>query len=98
VDFLAVASGIAGEAARLAPGAEAEPLFQINLFQVIIAATNFVVFLASSGRCMQARPADAGRTQGADRGAATPSRRASESAEKPSAWPRSCARPGADPD
>ena len=46
MDFLAVASGIAGEAARLAPGAEAEPLFQINLFQVIIAATNFVVFLA----------------------------------------------------
>ena len=46
MDFLAVATGIAGEAARLAPGAEAEPLFQINLFQVIIAATNFVVFLA----------------------------------------------------
>jgi len=46
VDFLAVASGIAGEAARLAPGAEAQPLFQINIFQVIIAATNFVVFLA----------------------------------------------------
>jgi F-type H+-transporting ATPase subunit b len=27
-------------------GADAEPLFQINLFQVLIAATNFVVFLA----------------------------------------------------
>ena len=26
-------------------GAEAEPLFQINLFQVVIAAANFVVFL-----------------------------------------------------
>ena len=28
------------------PRAEAEPLFQINLFQVLIAAANFVVFLA----------------------------------------------------
>jgi F-type H+-transporting ATPase subunit b len=46
VDLLAIASGVASEAARLAADAEAEPLFQINLFQVLIAATNFVVFLA----------------------------------------------------
>jgi F-type H+-transporting ATPase subunit b len=46
VDLLAIASGIASEAARIAADAEAEPLFQINLFQVLIAATNFVVFLA----------------------------------------------------
>jgi F-type H+-transporting ATPase subunit b len=46
VDLLAIASGIPGEAARLVAGAAAEPLFQINLFQVLIAATNFVVFLA----------------------------------------------------
>jgi F-type H+-transporting ATPase subunit b len=45
VDLLAVASGIGHEVVRLnAPAAE--PLFQINLFQVIIAAANFVVFLA----------------------------------------------------
>ena len=36
-------SAVGGDAIRLA--AEAEPLFQINLFQVVIAATNFVVFL-----------------------------------------------------
>jgi F-type H+-transporting ATPase subunit b len=46
VDLLAIASGVSGEAARLVADAEAEPLFQINLFQVLIAATNFVVFLA----------------------------------------------------
>jgi F-type H+-transporting ATPase subunit b len=46
VDLLAVASGVAHGAAGLAADAEAEPLFQINLFQVLIAATNFVVFLA----------------------------------------------------
>ncbi len=46
MDLLAIASGIQGEAARLVAGAAAEPLFQINLFQVLIAATNFVVFLA----------------------------------------------------
>ncbi len=46
MDLLAIASGISGEAVRLAADAEAEPLFQINLFQVLIAATNFVVFLA----------------------------------------------------
>jgi F-type H+-transporting ATPase subunit b len=45
VDLLAVASGIGHEVVRL-NAAAAEPLFQINLFQVIIAAANFVVFLA----------------------------------------------------
>jgi F-type H+-transporting ATPase subunit b len=44
VDFLAVASGVAQGAAGV--GDNAEALFQINFFQVIIAATNFVVFLA----------------------------------------------------
>ena len=33
----------AGDAIRLA--ADAEPLFQINIFQVVIAAANFVIFL-----------------------------------------------------
>jgi F-type H+-transporting ATPase subunit b len=43
VDLLALVS-VAGHAGvRL--GAEAEPLFQINLFQVVIAAANFIVFL-----------------------------------------------------
>ena len=46
MDFLAVASGVAQGAAGLGTNAEGEALFQINLFQVIIAATNFVVFLA----------------------------------------------------
>jgi F-type H+-transporting ATPase subunit b len=45
VDLLAVASGIGHEIVRL-NAAEAEPLFQINLFQVLIAAANFVIFLA----------------------------------------------------
>jgi F-type H+-transporting ATPase subunit b len=45
VDLLAIASGIGHEVVRLNAG-EAEPLFQINLFQVIIAAANFVIFLA----------------------------------------------------
>jgi F-type H+-transporting ATPase subunit b len=44
VDLLSVASGVAHQAVSLS--AEAEPLFQINLFQVIIAAANFVIFLA----------------------------------------------------
>jgi F-type H+-transporting ATPase subunit b len=44
VDLLAVAAGIGHELLRL--DAESEPLFQINLFQVIIAAANFVLFLA----------------------------------------------------
>jgi len=45
VDLLAVATGVAHDAARLS-AAEGEPLFQINLFQVIIAAANFLIFLA----------------------------------------------------
>ena len=36
-------SAVGGDAVRLA--AEAEPLFQINIFQVVIAAANFVVFI-----------------------------------------------------
>ena len=44
MDLLSVASGVAHQAVSLS--AEAEPLFQINLFQVIIAAANFVIFLA----------------------------------------------------
>ena len=44
MDLLSVASGVGHQAVSL--GAEAEPLFQINLFQVIIAAANFVIFLA----------------------------------------------------
>ena len=46
MDLLAVASGVAQGAAGLNPNAEGEALFQINFVQVIIAATNFVVFLA----------------------------------------------------
>ena len=45
MDLLAVASGIGHEVVRL-NAAETEPLFQINLFQVIIASANFLVFLA----------------------------------------------------
>ncbi len=44
MDLLAIASGLGREAAQLI--AAEEPLFQINLFQVIIAAANFIVFLA----------------------------------------------------
>jgi F-type H+-transporting ATPase subunit b len=44
VEPLAVAAGIGREVVRLS--AEDTALFQINLFQVIIAAANFVVFLA----------------------------------------------------
>ena len=44
MDLLAIASGIGQRAAAL--NAETEPLFQINLFQVIIASANFLVFLA----------------------------------------------------
>ena len=44
MDLLAVASGVGHAAYAL--NAEAEPLFQINLFQVIIASANFLVFLA----------------------------------------------------
>jgi F-type H+-transporting ATPase subunit b len=44
VDLLSVASAVGHQGVSLT--AEAEPLFQINLFQVIIAAANFVIFLA----------------------------------------------------
>jgi F-type H+-transporting ATPase subunit b len=44
VDLLSVASGVGHRAISLS--ANAEPLFQINLFQVIIGAANFVLFLA----------------------------------------------------
>jgi F-type H+-transporting ATPase subunit b len=43
VVLFGLVSAAGSEAVRLA--AEAEPLFQINLFQVVIAAANFVVFL-----------------------------------------------------
>jgi len=43
VDILAVAVGVGQEVVRLA--AEEEAKFQVNLFQVIIAAANFAVFL-----------------------------------------------------
>jgi F-type H+-transporting ATPase subunit b len=46
VDFLTIASGVAQQAAKLTADAEGEALFQINLFQVIIASANFVIFLA----------------------------------------------------
>ena len=41
--LLGLVSAVGGGAVQLA--AEGEPLFQINIFQVVIAATNFVVFL-----------------------------------------------------
>jgi F-type H+-transporting ATPase subunit b len=43
VPLFGLVSAVGGDAVRLA--AEAEPLFQINLFQVVIAAANFVIFL-----------------------------------------------------
>jgi F-type H+-transporting ATPase subunit b len=43
VALLALVSAVGGGAVHLA--AEGEPLFQINIFQVVIAAANFVVFL-----------------------------------------------------
>jgi F-type H+-transporting ATPase subunit b len=46
VDFLAVTSEIGREVVRLTTEAEGAPLFQVNLFQVIIAAANFLLFLA----------------------------------------------------
>lgn len=48
MDLLAVASGFGREVVRLATEAEGggEVLFQVNLFQVIIAAANFLLFLA----------------------------------------------------
>jgi F-type H+-transporting ATPase subunit b len=44
VDLLSVASAVGHQGVSLT--AEAEPLFQINLFQVLIGAANFVVFIA----------------------------------------------------
>ncbi|HEY8845534.1 MAG TPA: ATP synthase F0 subunit B, partial [Candidatus Limnocylindrales bacterium] len=44
MDLLAIVSGIGHETVAL--NAAAEPLFQINLFQVLVASANFVVFLA----------------------------------------------------
>jgi F-type H+-transporting ATPase subunit b len=47
VDLLAVTSEIGREVVRLTTEAEGTgPLFQVNLFQVIIAAANFLLFLA----------------------------------------------------
>jgi F-type H+-transporting ATPase subunit b len=43
VVLFGLVSAVGGDAVRLA--AEAEPLFQINIFQVVIAAANFVVFI-----------------------------------------------------
>ena len=45
MDLLAIASGV-GHGAGVALNAETEALFQVNLFQVLIAAANFVVFIA----------------------------------------------------
>jgi len=44
VGLFGLVSAVGGDAVRLAAEA-GEPLFQINLFQVVIAAANFVVFL-----------------------------------------------------
>jgi F-type H+-transporting ATPase subunit b len=46
VDLLVVTSEIGREVVRLTTEAEGGPLFQVNLFQVIIAAANFLLFLA----------------------------------------------------
>lgn len=46
MDLLAVTSEIGREVVRLTTEAEGGPLFQVNLFQVIIAAANFLLFLA----------------------------------------------------
>src|SRR4051794_2319607 len=43
MELFSIAAAASGHAAQLAQ--ESEPLFQINLFQVIVAALNFVVFL-----------------------------------------------------
>ena len=45
MDLLAIASGV-GHGAGVALNAETEALFQVNLFQVLIAAANFVIFIA----------------------------------------------------
>ena len=44
MDLLLIAPGLAGHGVTAL--AEGEPLFQVNLFQVIVAALNFVIFLA----------------------------------------------------
>jgi F-type H+-transporting ATPase subunit b len=44
MDLLVLSSGLVPHGVRAF--AEGEPLFQVNLFQVIVAAANFVVFLA----------------------------------------------------
>jgi F-type H+-transporting ATPase subunit b len=46
VELLAVTSELGREVVRLTTEAEGAPLFQVNLFQVIIAAANFLLFLA----------------------------------------------------
>lgn len=46
MDLLLVTSEIGREVVRLTAEAEGGPLFQVNLFQVIIAAANFLLFLA----------------------------------------------------
>ena len=47
MDLLAIASGIGhGAATALNAEGEVEALFQVNLFQVIIASANFLVFIA----------------------------------------------------
>ena len=46
MDLLAVTSEIGREVVRLSTEAEGGPLFQVNLFQVIIASANFLLFLA----------------------------------------------------
>jgi F-type H+-transporting ATPase subunit b len=43
MELFSIAAAAGGHAVQLAQGSE--PLFQINLFQVIVAALNFVVFL-----------------------------------------------------
>ena len=67
MDFLAVTSEFGREVVRLTTEAEAAaPLFQVNLFQVIIAAANFLLFLAiiwtfASIVSMTCRPCCGGR-------------------------------------
>ena len=47
MDFLAAVTGLGGDLVRLtAEEGAAEPLFQVNLFWVIISAVNFLLFLA----------------------------------------------------
>ena len=46
MELLAVTSELGREVVRLTTEAEGAPLFQVNLFQVIIAAANFLLFLA----------------------------------------------------